>query len=177
MKNKSNHWRRHLTPQKKKVLIEKYQDVLQISRGGILTTNQRKRLLGLKKQTIDNDERKFWSDIRNSARGAFSDLRLISEIASDNQLKDIFEPLSSEDLSKDKNGRPDPYGKYVRTDVNTFLSTLLFERDNQEWKYFLASRLIETAIAYIRWKPEYNNKLYNRVFDDVLDVISHNYKP
>ena len=177
MKEQSNHWRKPLTNYKKKVLKDDHSAILKVSRGGVLTTPQRKRLLGFTKSTEGEDEKKLWFDIRNSARTAFLDLKLICDVASDNQLKDIFEPLSSEDLQKDKNGRPDAFGKYTRTDVNTFLNTLLFERDNQEWKYFLASRLIEVAISYIRWKPEYESQLYNRVFDDVLDVVRHNYKP
>jgi len=176
LKKQSNHWRKPLTDNKKKVLKKDYSDVLKISRGGLLTTPQRKRLLRITKATEGESEKKLWFDIRNSARGAFLDLKLICDVASDNQLQDIFEPLTNDDLPKKKNGQPDAYGKYTRTDVNTFLNTLLFERDNKEWKYFLASRLVETAINYLRWKPEYDNKLHNRVFDDVLDVVIRNIK-
>ena len=173
MRKQSNHWRKLLTKNKKKVLIKEYSDILKVSRGGLLTTYQRKRLLSLKNVTEGEDEKKLWWDIRNSARTAFLDLKLICDIASDNQLQDIFEPLSESDLSKNKSGRPDVYGKYTRTHLSTFLNGLLFDKDNLHWKYLLASELIETSISYIRWKPEYDDQLHNRAFNDVLDMIRH----
>jgi len=173
LKRQSNHWRKPLTNNKKKVLKKDYSDILKISRGGILTTLQRKRLLSLKKATEGENEKKLWFDIRNSARTAFLDLKLICDIASDNQLQDIFEPLTENDLPKKKNGKPDPHGKYTRTHLTTFLNSLLFGKDNIHWKYLLSAELIETSISYMRWKPEYDNQLHDRAFNDVLDIIRH----
>jgi len=171
LNNESSHWRKPITPQEKEVLKKRYKSILKVSRGGIFSHNQRLRLLGIKKITDGEEEKKLWFDIRESARTSFLDLKLICDVASDSQLEDIFKPLSDEDLPLNKNGKRDPYGKYRRYHIDTFLGHLLFGKDFKLWKMDLAVQLVETGINYLRWHPDFNRKLFSRLFNDVLDTI------
>jgi len=167
LKTKSNHWRRHLTPQQRKVLLDDHKDILQISRGGILTTKQRQRLLGLKKQTADYDERKFWSDIRNSVKTTFTDLQLIMRIASDAQLSEMFESEYTESY-------PDRKIKHTRVEMMKFLDTLFREFENKSepfWQDKLARQTIEKGVYYFRSKKEFKGTLYQRLFEDIIDAV------
>jgi len=172
LNSESSHWRKPLTPQEKKVLKTQYNSILKVSRGGILSHNQRLRLLGIKRITDGEEEKKLWFDIRNSSRTSFLDLKLISDIASDNQLEDIFKPLTEEDLPLDKKGKRDPYGKYNRYHIETYLGHLLFEHDNKKWKSELSIQLIELGINYLRWNHEFSRQLFQRLFDELLDAIN-----
>ena len=51
----------------------------------------------MERGTVDSD---FWYQIRNSAKNAIMDLQLISEVSSDDILKDIFRTLGNEDYRK-----------------------------------------------------------------------------
>lgn len=167
MKKQSNHWRRHLTPEQKKVLKEDHKNILKISRGGILTTNQRKRLLGLKKQTKDDDERKFWSDIRNSVKTTFTDLQLIMKVASDQQISEMFESEYTESF-------PDWKIKHTRVEMMRFIDTLFREYENESepfWQDKLARQFIEKGVYYFRDKKEFKGGLYQRLFEDIIDAV------
>ncbi len=167
MKTKSNHWRRHLTSYQTKRLKDDQKDILKFSRGGILTTKQRQRLLGLRKQTKDYDERKFWSDIRNSVKTTFVDLTLIMDIASDQQLTEMFEPENKESFPKKKI-------RYTRQEMVGFLDLLLRQFENkseQFWQDKLAREIIEKGIHYFSSKKEFKGGLYQRLFSDMIDAV------
>ena len=177
MSDKSSHWREPLTKKDIEVLRKEFEPVLKVSRGGILTTYQRQRLLKIKnkpherKEEKGEDEKKLWFDVRNSSHACFTDLKLICKIASDNQLQDIFEPWTQDDLPKRKDGTRDPYKPYTRTTLSTFLIPLLFEKDDKLWKHHLSTDLVEVGIGYLRHRPEFNSALYQRLFSDVLDAV------
>lgn len=170
MKEQSNHWRKPLDKKQAEHLRENYDHLLKVSRGGLLTTNQRKRLLGLKKATQGEDEKKLWFDIRESVSTTFLDLRLICDIASDNQLKVMFEPVSEKDLPLDKNSRYDQYAKYTRNDVTLFVNHLLFAKDRLDWKFLLASKIMLESVYYLGTHPKFDTELHRRLFGDLIDL-------
>jgi len=167
LKSQSNHWRRHLTSYQKKALKDDHKEILKNSRGGILSTKQRERLLGLRKQTHDYDERKFWSDIRNSVKTSFIDLSLIIDVASDKQLTEMFEPENKESFPKKKI-------RYTRFEMIKFLNILLREFEDKSepfWQDKLAREIIEKGVYYFRTKKEFRGGLYQRLFEDIIDAV------
>ena len=138
---------------------------------GFLTKRQKDRLLKQRKKEKGTLDSEFWYRLKHSAKMAIFDLQLISEIADESQLQEIFEPLTNEDYrNMDKE-------KYYRTDLR-YLIQNIFSSHNPErshsddWRYKIAEDMITIGIGYFRNMPAFQSNLHNRLFQDVIDTIS-----
>lgn len=157
--------------------------------------------MGLKRREEGTTESELWYRIRNQARKALLDLELLCEIASDEQLKEIFEPFTSRDnvkldvkfgakkLEDVKEMYPDIRPVYDRTDLTRILRVLVMndkaepkdkkltdkeksEKEESEiWRLRLASEMINIGLNYFVGKEEFQTRLHSRLFDDVRDAI------
>lgn len=142
---------------------------------GFLSPNQKKRLLGLKKMERGTTDSDFWYRIKRSAKNALLDLQLISEIASDSQLMEIFSSLTVDEYREiDKNK-----GKYTRTDPKNLFNAVLSSDGNaltdNNWKYGLAHDLVNVGLDYVTTKKKLYTELHRRIFQDVRDILIMSY--
>lgn len=73
-----------------------YSEHLKSSHGGFLSDKQRKRLLRMKKKERETPDSDFWWRIKESTRDTMMDMKLICDVASEQQLQEIFgEKISS----------------------------------------------------------------------------------
>ena len=162
-------YRREITDRKLEIL--KIRHKIHLENNGFLTKKQKQRLVKLKKKERGTPEADFWYNLKRSAKMALFDLQLISEIADESQLQEIFEPLTIEDYrNMDK-------GKYYRTDLrylieNIFSSHSPERSHSDDWRYKIAEDMITVGIGYFRNMPAFQSNLHNRLFQDIIDTIS-----
>jgi len=165
--SKNRGYTREMTSHRWQILKKQYKT--HITKKGFLSPNQKKRILKIKKMergTVDSD---FWYQIRNSAKNAIMDLQLISEVSSDDILKDIFRTLGNEDYRKmDK-------GIYDRSALDLVISRILQSEkkpiDVSQWKYDFTTSVVTAVIYYLREIPKFSTRLHSRLFNDVLDTL------
>src|SRR5437867_6828595 len=144
-------YRRALTNWERDTIVKLYG--LHANSRGLLTKKMRQRLMGLRKKEPETSESDFWYNIKRYAKGALLDLELISYVASDEQLKEIYKPYAyidnlkidllfgsrkKEELPKEQ---ADIKGVYSRTDMSRFLSQILRSHKSEpivNWKEKLA---------------------------------------
>lgn len=143
---------------------------IHLQNNGFLTKKQKERLLKLKKKQRETPDSDFWYRIKHSAKFSIFDLELISRLADESQLQEIFEPLRKEDyVSMDK-------GDYHRTDLR-YLLEAVFSSCNQDnlnqddWRTKLALELVTIGIEHFQKNPAFQSNLHRRLFDDVLDSL------
>lgn len=161
-------YRRDLTKEEIKTL--KVRHKIHLKNRGFLSPNEKQRLLKLKKKEHGTLEADFWYTIKRKAKVAIFDLELISKIADQSQLQEIFEPFTSEDYNEHKKGN------YPRTSIRNMIESVysshMPEKSNRDdWRYKLALDMVISGIGYFRNIPTFQLKLYNRLFEDVLDVL------
>lgn len=169
--SKNRGYTREMTSHRWQILKKQYKT--HITKKGFLSPNQKKRILKIKKMergTVDAD---FWYQIRNSAKNAIMDLQLISEVSSDDILKNIFRTLGNEDYRKmDK-------GIYDRSALDLVISRILQSEkrpiDASQWKYDFATSVVAAVIYYLREIPKFSTTLHSRLFNDVLDTLLHDH--
>ena len=161
-------YRREITDSKLKTIKTRHK--IHLQNNGFLTKSQKERLLKTKKKERGITDTDFWYRIRHAATFAIFDLELISKIADESQLEEIFEPLTRDNYSDmDK-------GLYKRTDMRYLIEAVfsshkpeLSTRD--DWRFKLAYEMIEIGIGYFRNMPTFQSNLHQRAFQDVLDSI------
>ena len=146
---------------------------IHINNKGFLTKKQKLRLLKLRKKERWTPDADFWYRIKHSARYSIFDLELISKIADESQLKEIFEPLKKADYANmDK-------GIYKRTDLR-FLIEAIFSSHSPEkshsddWRFKLALDMVKIGIGYFQNMPAFQSNLHKRLFGDVIDTLDAN---
>ncbi|MCH7647397.1 MAG: hypothetical protein IIA83_02160 [Thaumarchaeota archaeon] len=164
-------YRRDLTVDKIKTL--KIWHKIHLKNKGFLTKLQKERLLKIKKKerkTLDAD---FWYRIKHSAKYAIFDLELISKIADESQLQEIFEPFTSKDYNEQKKGNY--YRTSLRNMIESIFTSHIPEKSNRNnWRFKIALEMVTIGIGYVRNMPSFQSKLHTRLFEDVLDVLDEN---
>jgi hypothetical protein len=169
LSQEGNHWRKPISYERSESLIREFQALLEIPRGGLLTANQRARLLNLKKPSEGQDEKKLWFDIRHSVHTAFLDMRLLCRVASDSQMQAMF---VADDVT---NGFHDGSQTSISPTVSKNYLELLaacifFDAEPRSWKDHLASDLIIQSATYFGRHPKFNTKLHQRIISDAIDI-------
>jgi hypothetical protein len=167
LSQQSNHWRKPITEEQNESLVSEFQTLLQVPRGGLLTANQRMRLLNLKKSFEGEDEKKLWFDIRHSVHVSFLDLVLLCRVAQNNQLQAMLEPAN--DVYGLKNLVPDAS---YNNRLALLTGCLFFDGDLQLWKHRMALELLEISARYATMHPKFNTGLHQRIINDVLDMTN-----
>ncbi|MEM3144162.1 MAG: hypothetical protein QXW91_06015 [Candidatus Nitrosotenuis sp.] len=165
LSQQSNHWRKPITGEQNESLVREFQTLLQVPRGGLLTANQRMRLLNLKKSFEGEDEKKLWFDIRHSVHVSFLDLALLSRVAQNSQLQAMLEPAN--DIYGLQNLAPDASYK---NRLALLVGCLFFDGDLQPWKHRMTLELLELSARYAAMHPKFNTGLHQRIINDVLDM-------
>jgi hypothetical protein len=132
----------------------------------ILTKRQRLILLGLRKREKGTTESDLWYRIRNQVRKGLLDLELFASVANEEQLKEVFAPLTVMEhrkldlmfgamkLDDAKKMQPDIMPGYNRTDLSSILERLLKDgktqtEDDEYWRYRLASDMVRIGREYL----------------------------
>ena len=94
---------RDLTPKDKISLKRKYYDENVHKRPGFLSPNQRKFLLKIKNKPQSTTIYDFFYTLRENAKSSLNDLNLLTEVLTEDQLKEIFgieEGMTESEFSK-----------------------------------------------------------------------------
>jgi len=161
-------YRRDLTKEEFKTL--KIRHRIHLKNRGFLSPNEKQRLLKLKNKEHGTPEADFWYILKRKAKFAIFDLQLISKIADESQLQEIFEPFTNEDYNDHKKNN------YPRTQLRDLIESVytshMPEKSNRDdWRYKLALDMATSAIGYFRNIPAFQSKLHTRLFEDVLDIL------
>lgn len=163
--------RRELTDNQKKSLLIKYQEHLQHSRGGFLTTNKRKRLLGTKRGDEGTPDADFWYKLKQSARDSIVDLQMICDVANRDQIKEIFQFIPiTESVKKGKTVDPE---SLVSID-GLIWSVLLVKKsknDDDVWKALLVKDIMEKCLNYIMLSGILMTKSHQRLIEEMRDLM------
>ena len=144
--------------------------------GGIFTPATRRRLISLAEEPKSGArENDFWYDVRTHVRNALTDLAMIAEIASEEQLKKMFSQLSKEDFEDDK------MTEAKRADLKMFLAALLYSSgktvidEKEKWRYRIAVDIADVALRYFPQKRGYDTITHQRMIAEILDAIKVRY--
>jgi len=145
-----------------------HQKRLKQSKSGFLSKKKLNRLLkiGYKEQrTTDSD---FWCKTRIKAINSMSDFAILTHAGTDNQLRQILEPLKKDEYV---NGMP------KRIDIDLAFQKIIPQQrqsihdEDEKWKYRLAVQLIGMGVRYMSHRPEFEGVLQQRLFHDLLDTV------
>lgn len=162
-------YRRDLNPQQYKNLSKEYEFHLKRSRGGFLTTQARERFLKIRKgeKSYNEAERQdaeadFWYRLKNSARDAIVDLRLICDISSEDVLKDIF-------AAKDERNRFFQLQVFLRKLFPPNTGSITKE---DEWRNEITEKIVcDGLVSYVN-SGVLSSESHRRAVFEVLDAIS-----
>lgn len=180
-------YRRFLTKTEQKDVIDKYKNHCDAA-GGIFSSDKRRKLIGLKKKNpklVDEGTADFWYDVRNAVRHALTDLQLISEVAHSEQLKEMFQLVSSADLLKDKS----------KTSVANLLDSIFMEHNrlvavrqkdqtmflerttdkDDSWKADLAAETVGKCLKFYMDSGLITSKAHKRLVEEVTDMLGSEY--
>ena len=167
MTKNSLYWR-DLKKNELKSLRIIHQKRLKQSKSGFLSKKKLNRLLkiGYKEQrTTDSD---FWYNIRTKAINSMSDFAILTHAGTDNQLRQIIEPLKKDEYV---NGMP------KRIDIDLAFQKIIPQQrqsihdEDEKWKYRLAVQLTAMGIRYMSHRPEFNGGMFQRMFQEFLETI------
>lgn len=196
---KTVNYRREIPKPERKIVIDKYKNLRDAS-GGIFTPTMRRRLLGVKKQSSDQyqeDTADFWYDVRNTVRNALKDLELICEVASPEQLEQIFteSPTKEEKDEVGKINDPDELQKFLaRTpSLRKFLITLFKDyvmykkmkvpnsdvtytqaqsiEKSDAWRSALAFEITKICFQFFKDHNLVTSKAHQRLVEEVEDML------
>lgn len=97
--SESRKYLRELNETERKWLKTYYESHLH--RKGFLSPNQKKRLLGIKRKERGTPDSDFWYKIKHHVQNSIIDLKMISDVASEKQLQEIFGEKISMPRSED----------------------------------------------------------------------------
>lgn len=190
---KSSNYTRELTKKEIGTLQARYEGYCKRKRRGFLSTNEKEKLLRIKKwQDADDQEiYQFFYDIRESAITAFSDFLLLCETLNEKQIIEIFSnDIHVNDEMKllktpecdelERFRRSHPLFKYVvefiLSDRSKFKSTKT-EKElksiyDDAWQAYLAHDLIRICLNFFREHGFISTKAHERLADEVEDMIN-----
>jgi hypothetical protein len=193
--NKSGLYTRDLSKKEIQSLQRKYTGYLKRSRQGFLSNNNKMILLKYKKWgegTDSDDIYRFFYEIREKAFTAFSDLMLLCDTLSEDQIKEIFniEPNIS---NKEPRvfGNEEDYQSFQRQHpvFNNIVENVLKDRSpitlktirkksdydlilDDSWQAFLAYGLIDMCLKFFSEHGFLSSKAHERLADEVKDMLN-----
>jgi len=151
--------------------------------GGIFTPDKRRKLLGIRpkgRKVSPENIPNFWYDVRNSVQSGLSDLHLVSEVAHQNQLKEMFSLI--------------PYSVWFegrsKTDIAKLLSTIFSSQprsrvmkvkgqlrpiENNEDDIWLAHLAYEIVLECFKFFKEHNlvtSMAHERLIEETDDMLN-----
>jgi len=175
-------YRRKLDKAKQKYVHDKYRKHKD-SVTGIFTSDKRRKLLGLKpkgREISSENLANFWYDVRNSVKYGLADLQLVSEVAHQEQLKEMFSII--------------PYGEWdkdiSKTDLSKLVKTILgsqmwrtvrykkgvpqpiYNNDDDSWLAYLAYEIVHECFEFFKDHQLVTSKAHMRLVDEVDDLLN-----
>ena len=170
-------YRRDLTKSNYKILKQYYQDHYNSKDSGIFTFSKKHRLLGIKgngKEEIKN-ESDFWLDVRKSVKNGIVDLKLVADVASIEQQKQMFK------ISKERFSIIDALHSVLKTEVKkivkqtekSYAEGYVYPEQNElAWKSFLSYSLARIGMEFFLENFLITSKLHKRNLEESLDVLT-----
>lgn len=151
-------------------LRKKYQKHLKSSKGGFLSAGQRKRLLGFKKREMGTSDSDFWWRIKNSVKDSLIDMRLICDIASEEELKEIFgsKSMATEDYPLVKFFLSFLPQSYLRRDKGYVIEI----EEEKQWRKAVLDELIVDSLDWYVNSGLIKTDLQLRLIIDTMDTIT-----
>jgi hypothetical protein len=160
-------YRRHITKRELTSLKKRYEQHIK-SRGGFLSTASRKILLQESQKLID--EADFWYRTKLSARNTIIDLVLLSEIASERELQDIFYKelkLASTIFISDP-----PLKLLLRTLFPAAHATQRPSDEENKWRIKILEEVVGIGLKWYMKSGFLKTRVHNRMIEDTLDIIA-----
>jgi hypothetical protein len=162
-------YRRYLTEKEKKNLRTRYVDRIEKTQPGCFERQTRQRILNLKfgeraasKGQQQEYEAQFWNDVKYKARGSFVDMQMLSEVADETLLKQVF-------LDHDKRDG-EPFISLIR---NLFspVSTGLLQKE-EEWRKDLLLDIVLFSLKSIINGKTFKEPPVQRLLVEALNTLA-----
>ena len=156
---RSQYWRQFKSKETQ-ALITKYRKHLTQSHGGFLSVKRRKRLLGLRHKEKMTRNADFWSKLKLSTKDTIIDLQLLCEIASQNQLHEIFS------IKEDN------------TSIDSLIHFILLRSDSEKeyddlWKIMFIKAIMGECLQYLETSSSFiMTKSHTRLLEEFRDLIN-----
>lgn len=162
-------YRRDLSKQQYENLQREYDFHLKDTRYGCLTTADRKHLLKLTHgpNKVSEEERRqweadFWYRLKKKAQAAIVDMRLITDICSEDVLQEIF-------THKDE--------RKIFYQLNVFLRKLFpplsrEDSEDDDWRKYIAEEIVCSGLMWYVNSGVLSTEAHRRVVFEVLDAVS-----
>lgn len=183
-------YRRELTKNDYTHLKRNYQTHLDSKRTGGFAKNKRHRLMGIKgdgKEELQSDA-DFWYDVRESIKNGITDIKLVSDVASPEQQKMMFDVTSKQfSIIDAMHSILNTREKYV---VKEYETTIPGEKsakkiikqtthnkiipptdDEMAWKSYLAYSLVKLGVEFFLKNLHVESNLHKRNLEDSIDVL------
>lgn len=169
-------YRRDLSDKDYSLMQKFYQKHSESKKSGLFHKNKRERLLDIKEKDTEEikNEADFWLDVRQSVTYGIVDLKLVSDIASIEQQKQMFK------VSDKQFSLVDALHSILKTEIkhvekNTptkYESTYVYpDKDEMAWKSHLAYLLVRVGIKFFLDSHSVESQLHKRNLEDTLDVL------
>ena len=162
-------YRRLLTKKEKNNLRIRYANRLEKTQPGCFERKTRQRIMDLKfgerapsKKLRLAYEAQFWSDVKSTARGSFIDMQMLSEVADEMLLKEIF---------FDNNKRDgEPFITLIRNLFSPASTGLL--QEEQEWRKDLLLDIVLFGLESIIKGKTFKEPPVQRLLVDALNTLA-----
>src|SRR5574337_643649 len=155
----SSLYRRELTNNEIGSLKKTYEKHARSIARGFLTREQRMRLLELKKKERGTTDSDFWYKLKRQSKNAIMELQMISDIANDKQLKEIF-----------YEGTP------TRSPISElFVSLFPINRKTDQddlWRSSIMAQIVFRSLEWYLQNNTFPTESHQRLIRDTLDAIS-----
>lgn len=166
--SKHRQYRREIGKSQLKSLQEKYEQHIN-SKGGFLSAASRKILL---KETTPKllNEADFWYRTKLSARNALIDLVLLSEVASERELRDILYKEFKRSLTISL-GDP-PLTLLLMRLFPTASEAQSLSEEERGWRAKILEEVVSIGLEWYIKSGFLRTEVHNRIVRDVLDIIT-----
>jgi hypothetical protein len=173
---KSSGYTRDLTEGEIKDLKARYQAHMKRSRSGFLSTQKRQRLLHITnwpEETQESEVHQFFYDIREHAKAAIDDFRLLSEVLSEKEFEQIFGEKIVEPDNRERYPISVLFEVLIPKTVHLKEGTVVTEiLKKQEWrKHVLDEITVKSLLWYVN-SGIIQTDAHRRLLIDAADIIA-----
>lgn len=176
-------YRRKLNQGKQKYVNDRYK-THKDAKAGTFTSDKRRKLLGIKPKGRDispENVANFWYDVRTSVSRGLADLHLVSEVAHEDQMREMFQPHPYQAMKKDPSltslatlvkavlESPDGTSKHM---VGGRRKLSMLKEQPDAWKAVLAQEIVRHCLDFFSYHGFVTSKAHQRVVEELNDMIS-----
>jgi len=176
-------YRRKLNQGKQRYVNDRYK-THKDAKVGIFTSDKRRKLLGIKPKGRDvspENLANFWYDVRTSVTRGLADLHLISEVAHEEQMKEMFQAHPYQAIKEDPSltslatlvrsvlESPDSSSKHI---VAGKRKPSMLKEQPDAWKAILAQEIVRSCLEFFSYHGFVTSKAHQRVVEELNDMLS-----